>query len=109
MQLKTQVAFDRLRPCLLLQNLYKAAVDCHRPGARTCIVDEVGVARVGGDERHELVFGQVELAQSEEGLACFRVVLPQEALDVLQAFCTRPDSETAISGMIQKSICMRRR
>lgn len=56
-------------------------------GRRTCVVDEVRVSSVADDDGHQVRLGDVELAQLEEGGARLGVVVPQEALQVLQARC----------------------
>ncbi len=55
----------------------------------TSIVHQVSVLRVGDNQRNQVCFGDIVLAQDLQGLARLRVVVAQEALQVLQAGCSR--------------------
>ena len=55
----------------------------------TCIVHQVSVLRVGDNEGHQVCLGDVVLAQDLQGLPRSGVVIAQEALQVLQAGCSR--------------------
>ena len=54
---------------------------------RTRTVDEVDIVGVRRDDGHQVGAGHVQLRQLEEGGAAAPVVLPKEALQVLEAHC----------------------
>lgn len=64
----------------------------------TCVVHQGVILGVGGDERHQVLACQVELAKSEKGLSRLRVVIAQEPLQVLEAFCIRQQECLDVGG-----------
>jgi hypothetical protein len=53
----------------------------------TCVVDQVSIGCICGDQRDQVIACSLVSAHSEEAIPCALVVLTQKPLQILEAIC----------------------